>query len=108
MAREKDIVVGRQGDSIVGKVLDKHFDIKSAFGQVKAPTNRITWIHFKHPPRPKHDEIWLKTGDRLTGTIRQKHVKFKAELGGTMVISRERILTIIVGGRHGRCGKSLR
>ncbi len=50
MARERDIVVGRRGDSLTGKVREKHFEIKSDFGSVKVPTEKIAWIHFRNPP----------------------------------------------------------
>ncbi len=107
MARERDIVVGRRGDSLTGKVREKHFEIKSDFGSVKVPTKKIAWIHFKNPPRLDSDEIWLAAGDRLSGSISQKHISFEPDAGGTLKIPRSSILTLIVGARMGRGDKSL-
>lgn len=107
MARERDIVVGRRGDSLTGKVRDKHFEIKSDFGKVRVPTKKIAWIHFKNPPKLASDEIWLVGGDRLTGSISQKNISFEPDAGETLKIPCKAILTLIVGTRMGRGDKSL-
>ena len=107
MARERDIVVGRRGDSLTGKVRERRFEIKSDFGKVKVPTKKIAWIRFKNPPRLDSDEIWLIAGDRLTGRITQKHIAFEPDAGDTLNIPRDSILTLIVGAKMGRGTKSL-
>ena len=107
MARERDILVGRRGDSLTGKVREKHFEIRSDFGKVKVPTKKIAWIHFKNSPRLESDEIWLSAGDRLTGSISQKYISFEPDAGETMKIPCKAILTLIVGARMGRGDKSL-
>ena len=107
MARERDIVVGRRGDSLTGKVRDKHFEIKSDFGSVKVPTRKIAWIHFKNSPRPESDEIWLVAGDRLSGSISKKHISFEPDAGKTLKIPCKAILALVVGARMGRTDKSL-
>ncbi len=103
----KDMIIGRKGDSLTGKVLNREFSIKSVFGAVKIKTGDITWIHFKNPPRFKEDEIWLKTGDRLSGQIKQNHIEFKSETGQTLKISRNSIHTVIVNQKWNERGRSL-
>ena len=107
MARERDIVVGRRGDSLTGKVREKQFEIKSDLGKVKVPTKKIAWVHFKNSPRLDSDEIWLVTGDRLSGNISGKLISFKPDAGETLKIPCKAILTLIVGARMGRGDKSL-
>jgi hypothetical protein len=107
LAKERDIVVGRRGDSLTGKLREKHFEIKSDFGKVRVPTKKIAWIHFKNPPRVESDEIWLAGGDRLTGTISRKSISFEPDAGETLKIPCKAILTLIVGARMGRGDKSL-
>lgn len=90
-----DIIIGRRGESISGKVLDKSFDISSVFGNISVKTESIALIHFMNPPQFKQDEICLKNNDRLTGKIQQDVILFKIADGTRKEISRDAIHTII-------------
>lgn len=103
----KDLIIGRRGDSITGKVLNKSFAIKSSFGAVTVKTAEITWIHFKNTPRFKQDEVWLKNGDRLSGKIGLDHIDFKADTGDRLKIHRDSIHTVIVNQKWNDRGKKL-
>ena len=92
-----DIVVGRGGDSITGKVEDKQFTIRSPLGPITLGTRDIQWIHFKNPPSVPSDEIWFNMSDRVSGTIEGDHIKFKPSTGGgALSIPYASIHTVIV------------
>lgn len=103
-----DIIIGRRGDSINGKVMDKSFDISSVFGNISVKTESIIWIHFMNPPQFQQDEIWLTNDDRLTGKIQQDVIHYKLEEDGTQRdISRDLIHTIIINQFLSKRGKKL-
>jgi hypothetical protein len=100
-----DIIIGKRGDSLKGKVLNKHFEMSSVFGPVRVKTVKIAWIHLD--TTSKTDEMWLHNGDRLTGRLRQKVVDFKPEAGERRRISRKVIHTIVLGTGFAKKGQSL-
>ena len=81
MGRVRDVIIGRRGDSLTGRLLDTAFDIQSDLGKLRVTTDRIAWIHFRNPPQAPDDEIWLVNGDRLSGAIEQEAVDFQPEGG---------------------------
>jgi len=91
-----DIIVGRAGDSMTGRVLDKRFTITSPLGEIGIETRRIQWIHFKNPPNVPADEIWFNMSDRVSGVIRGDHVSFRPAGGGKLSIPYASIHTVIV------------
>ena len=93
---DMDIIVGRAGDSITGKVLDKQFTIRSPLGPIVIATRDIQWIHFKNPPNVPADEIWFNMSDRVSGVIRGDHVSFRPAGGGRLSIPYASIHTVIV------------
>lgn len=103
----RDLIVGRRGDSLLGKVLDPAFTIRAAFGRIRAETKRITWVHLKDSPDLAQDEIWLKTGDRLSGTVENKTVRFRSDGGETMEVPREAIHSILIGAGFSARGRRL-
>jgi len=103
----RDLIVGRQGDSILGQVLDRAFTIRSAFGRIKVETKRITWVHLKDSPDLAQDEIWLKTGDRLSGAVELQSLRFKTDGGETLAVPRASIHSILIGAGFSARAKSL-
>ncbi len=99
MGRGNDLVIGRRGDSLTGRVLDPSFDVEAGMGSLTIATDRIAWIHFRNPPQLPDDEIWLANGDRLSGTVRQDGIEFQPEGGKRMRIPRQQIHTVMIG--HG-------
>ena len=97
MGRGLDLIIGRRGDSLTGRVLDEAFDIVSGLGPLRIVTDHIRRIHFRNPPQTPTDEIWLANGDRLSGTIQQDGVEFQPDGGKRMTVPRERIHTVMVG-----------
>ena len=93
--RSRDIIIGRHGESITGRVLDKKFDISSVIGEMAVKTGSITWIHFMNPPQFRQDEIWLKNDDRLTGRIKQDVVLFELADGTRRRVPRDAVHTIV-------------
>ena len=94
----RDLIVGRRGDSLLGMVVEKGFTIRTAFGRIYVERGRITWVHLKDRPDLAQDEIWLKTGDRLSGTVELRAVRFRAESGETLKVPRTAIHSIVIGG----------
>jgi hypothetical protein len=103
----RDLIVGRRGDSLLGEVQEKGFTIRAELGRVRVETRRITWVHFKDPPDLGQDEIWLRTGDRLSGTIALKAVRFKTDQGEVMSVPRSAIHSIVIGGGFSLRARSL-
>ena len=74
----RDLVIGRKGDSLGGKVLDPSFTITTEFGQpLTFKTRNIRWIHFKNPPQFPADEIWTANDDLIRGAIQGGTVSFR-------------------------------
>ena len=103
-----DFIVGRQGDSLLGKVLDRVFAIRSSLGRVRVKTEEVAWIHFANGRDVQKDEVWLKTGDRLSGSVEQGRVRFRTDGGDILEVPREAIHSIVVGGSFSRRARSLR
>jgi len=97
MGRVRDVIIGRWGDSLTGRLLDTAFDIQSNLGKLRVTTDRIAWIHFRNPPQSPDDEIWLVNGDRLSGAIEQEAVDFQPEGGERRRIPLDRIHTLMIG-----------
>jgi hypothetical protein len=93
----RDLIVGRRGDSLLGEVQERAFTIRAAFGPIRVETRRITWIHLKDAPDLAQDEIWLKTGDRLTGAVEPRTIRFRTVGGETMKVPRDAIHSIVIG-----------
>ena len=90
-----DIVIGRTGDSLTGKVLDRSLTIRSGLGALEVELQRIRWVHFQNPPEFERDELWLDSGDRVSGQIEGTGIRFKGP-GGTLEIPYASIHTIVV------------
>ena len=76
----RDLVIGRNGDSLGGKVMESSFTITTDFGQpLTFKTRDIYWIHFKNPPQTPADEIWTANEDRVRGAIRGSAVRFRPD-----------------------------
>ena len=103
----RDVIVGRKGDSLLGEVLDRAFTIRSSFGPVKVKTDEITWIHYANGRDVPEDELWLRTGDRLSGRVEPRVIRFRAG-GERMEISCDAIHSIVVGGGFSGRATSLR
>ena len=103
----RDLIVGRRGDSLLGEVLEKGFTIRADLGKVRVETRRITWVHLKDAPDLGQDEIWLRTGDRLSGTVAMKAVRFKTDQGDVMSVPRSAIHSILIGAGFSPRARSL-
>lgn len=98
-----DLVVGRRGDSLHGEVQEKSFTIRASFGRLRIETKRVTWVHLKDTPDLKQDEIWLKTGDHLTGAVELETLRFRTVEGEMLKVPRSAIHSILIGaGFSGR------
>ena len=104
----RDLIVGRRGESLLGEVQEQHFTIRTAFGGIRVETKRITWIHLKDPPDVAQDEIWLKTGDRLTGPVQPVTVRFRTVAGEALDVPRAAIHSILIGAGLSARARGLR
>ncbi len=93
----RDLIVGRRGDSLLGEVLERVFSIRTTFGRIRVETKRITWVHLKDAPDLTQDEIWLKTGDHLTGAVEPRAVRFRTVTGEGLEVPRDAIHSILIG-----------
>ncbi len=102
----RDLVIGRGGDSLGGKVLEPSFTITTTFGQpLTFKTRDVRWIHFENPPQFPADEIWAVSDDHIRGRIRGRAVRFRPEGQKPITIPYAAIHTLIVNQAF--AGKSL-
>jgi hypothetical protein len=93
----RDLVIGRNGDSLGGRVLDRGFTITTDFGQsLRFKTRNLCWIHFRNPPQVPQDEIWTMTDDRVRGALEGRALRFKPEGQKAVSIPYAAIHTLIV------------
>lgn len=104
----QDLIVGRRGDSLLGTVLEKRFTIRAAFGRIDVEKGRVTWVHLKDAPDLAQDEIWLRTGDRLSGAVDLRAVRFRTAAGDTLKVPRAAIHSIVIGAGFGARARGLR
>jgi hypothetical protein len=91
-----DIVIGRHGDSLQGRVLNKAFNITTQFGSLAVPTRQIRRIYFRAPGAPPHDEIYLKNSDKLVGAIRDQFVQLHGVGGTDVAIPVAAVLAVLI------------
>lgn len=93
-----DLIIGRKGDSLLGTVLNKQFGITTDFGDFDLPRKEVAWIHFRNPPQFEVDEIWLHSGDRLSGKVTDTAIRFRREGGKEIQVPCKAIHTVMLGG----------
>lgn len=104
----RDLIVGRRGDSLLGEVLERSFSIRTAFGHIRVETKKIAWVHLKDAPVLIEDEIWLKTGDRLTGDVEPRTIRFRTVAGEMLAVPRDAIHSIVIGAGFRSRARGLR
>ena len=104
----QDLIVGRRGDSLLGEVLDRAFAVQSRLGLVRVKKDEIAWIHLANGRDILQDEVWLKTGDRLSGRVDLKRVRFRTDDGERLAVRRDAIHSIVLGGSFRRQARGLR
>jgi hypothetical protein len=82
LKRMKNILVLKTGEALVGRVLDKEFAVKSAFGDLKFKPKQIVHIHFAGPPGFPVDELQIISGDRIKGDVSPQRLRFELESTG--------------------------
>jgi hypothetical protein len=92
----KDVITGRAGNSIVGKVLTPQFTINTEWGRLTVKTPLIRRILFKDGHNFAVDQIISKNGNSLSGTLEEKNVRFHSDEHGDLTIPRDAILVIAI------------
>ena len=94
-----DIVIGKAGDSMSGRILNPTIVFEGGFGPVEYPRDEI-WSIEIDVPYAGHgpDEIRLRTADRSRGTMVTEPIEFEDESSGqTFQIPRDRIKLLRFG-----------
>ncbi len=94
--RMRNILIARDGTSVSGVLLEKTIAITTLLGRHRIPRSAIAWIHFKGTPTATVDEIWLHNGDRLSGTILGRSVRWRDSSKNTHVIPFQKIHSIVL------------
>ena len=102
-----DLIVGRKGDSLLGTVLNKDFRIRATFGNLVLAKDKVAWIHFTNPPQFEVDEVWLHSGDRVSGKLTGTGVRFRPAGGKVMRVPYSAINTLMLDGGLDRAAASL-
>jgi hypothetical protein len=58
----------------------------------------VAWIHFTNPPQFAVDEIWLHSGDRLSGKVIGTGIRFRPADGKEIKVSYTAINTLMLDG----------
>jgi len=93
-----DVIIGRGGDSLMGTVLNKEFRVKTKFGSLTLARPHVAWIHFTNPPQFEVDEVWLHSGDRLSGKVIGTGIRFRPADGKEMKVPYSAINTLMLNG----------
>jgi hypothetical protein len=88
-----DMLIGKNGESVRGAVLTKSFTISGPLGNITVPTSRIKKITFYFKPQ----EILLTNQDTLTGTIKEKTIRFRQDGGPTADVPTSALLMTLIG-----------
>ena len=91
-----DIVIGRVGDSLQGRVLNEVFHIQTQFGALAVATRQIRRIYVRAPGAPRHDEIYLKNSDKLVGTIEDPAVVLHPAAPPDLSIPMAAVLAVLI------------
>jgi len=94
--RMRNILIGRDGSSISGELIDKAIAIVSPLGKMQVKARAIAWIHFNGTPGVATDEIWLHNGDRISGTISGTSLRWRDTSGTTQSIPCRRIHSVVL------------
>jgi hypothetical protein len=92
----RDLIVGRAGDTVTGKVQEPAFHIETELGTLEPKTPSINRIHFKDGVNFPEDQIWLKNSDQLTGRVVGKEVHFKTDGGAQLIIATRLINSVLI------------
>jgi hypothetical protein len=90
----RNLLVSRDGSSIIGDLREKSFTIATSLGRIKVKVTAIAWIHFKGTPATPKDELWLHNGDRLSGTIVGTALQWRDSSGDVHTVPYRKIHTI--------------
>ncbi len=91
-----DLVIGRSGDSLAGRVLNPSFRIKTAFGTHDVPTREIRRIYLFAPRKRRPDEVYLKNSDKLVGIVQGDSVVLRRDSGPDLSIPFKAVLAILI------------
>jgi hypothetical protein len=95
----RDMLIGRSGERLQGRILNAAFHIVTPFGPLTVPSGRISYIHFQVAGSPTRDEIHLKNVDVLGGKVRDETVDFRADTGEALAIPRAAVLLALFDWR---------
>ena len=98
-----DILLGRTGESLRGRVLNRSFHIRTPFGRLTVVTPEIRRLYFQAPGTPPRDEIYLRNFDKLVGTIEEQTIEFRPTTGAELEIPTTAVLVVLfdfVQARH--------
>jgi hypothetical protein len=94
----RNILIGRDGSSLSGELLDKSITIASILGRVQVKTSAIAWIHFSGTPGAKADELWLHNGDRISGVISGTKLRWRDSSKRTHAVPYRNIHSVVLSG----------
>lgn len=94
--RMRNILIGRDGSSLSGELLDKSITIASILGRVRIKASAIAWIHFNGTPGAKADELWLHNGDRISGVISGTTLRWRDSSKRTRAIPYRNIHSVVL------------
>jgi hypothetical protein len=94
--RMRNMLIGRDGSSLSGELIDKSITIASMLGRVRVKTSAIAWIHFNGTPSAKSDELWLHNGDRISGVISGTKLRWRDSSDRTHAIPYRNIHSVVL------------
>jgi len=90
-----DILLGRTGESLRGRVLNSVFHIRTPFWRLSVATPEIRRRYFQAPGSPPRDEIYLRNFDKLVGTIEDQTIEFRPATGAELAVPTAAVLVVL-------------
>ena len=97
-----DVMTLKNGDVLMGRLQGEKITIQASYAKVGLDVEGITRITFEGDGN-NMDVVVLTTGDRLSGTIQDKTVKFKMLTGVEIEIDKDKLKEVVLAPRvaHG-------
>lgn len=88
-----DQVILKNGDTVSGQVLTKAFKMRTAYATLSFETRQIGFIDFGGKD-PTGDVMFLRVGDRLSGTLEGQSIKLLMRSGAELSLQKDKIKKI--------------
>lgn len=102
-----DIVVGRDGSTLTGRVVTDPIKFKTGFGSFDFKKRQVWRIHVRLDYANGQDEIVLRSGDTMLGELKSSPIRFRRAGGEEIKIPKDMIHTVHLGNAFDKNARAL-